>query len=299
MAAVPKIVPVLWFDHQAEEAVNFYISLFKNSRITEIVRTAAETPSGNEIGSVLTVGFELAGQEFGALNGGPYFTFNPSVSLFVNCDTAAEVDTLFARLADGGSVLMPLEAYPFSEKFGWVKDKYGLSWQINLGSRPQKITPFLLFVGDQNGKAEKALKFYTSLFDGGRIERIERYLEDEEGGTPGSVKHAVFYLGAQEFMAMDSALEHDFTFNEAISFMIVCRTQQEVDYFWEKLTAHPEAEQCGWLKDKYGVSWQVTPAELLEMMKTPDPEKARRVTEAFLPMKKLDLEVLRKAYAEV
>lgn len=297
MAAPQKIVPVLWFDHQAEEAVNFYISLFKNSRITEIVRAAAETPSGNEIGSVLTVGFELAGQEFGALNGGPYFTFNPSISLFVNCDTAAEVEALFARLADGGSVLMPLEAYPFSEKFGWVKDKYGLSWQINLGSRPQKITPSLLFVGDQNSKAEEALRFYTSLFDGARIERIERYQEGEEGGTPGSVKHAVCYLGAQEFMAMDSALEHDFTFNEAISFMIVCQTQQEVDYFWEKLTAYPEAEQCGWLKDQYGVSWQVTPAELLEMMKTPDPEKARRVTEAFLPMKKLDLDVLRKAYA--
>ncbi len=296
MVTIRKIIPMLWFDHEAEEAASFYVSLFPNSRITKLVRTAAETPSGNEIGSVLTVAFELDGQPFSALNGGPIFKFNPSISQFVNCDTAEEVDRLFARLSDGGGVLMPLQEYPFSERFGWVVDKYGLSWQINLGSRAQTITPALLFTGTQDGRAEAALTFYTTLFANSDVERIEYYGADDEGGAPGSVKLARFHLNGQEFMALDGGPAHDFTFNEAVSLMIPCESQQEVDRFWEALSAQPEAEQCGWLKDKFGVSWQVTPVEMLEMMNSTDRERTRRVMEAFLPMKKLDLETLRRAY---
>lgn len=296
MVRTRKIIPVLWFDEQAEEAAQFYTSLFRNSRITDVMRTAIETPSGLETGRVLTVAFELDGQPYSALNGGPHFRFNPAVSLFVNADTAEEVDSLFARLSEGGSVMMPLQSYPFSERFGWVSDRFGLSWQINLGGRAQKVTPALMFTGAQAGRAEEAIGLYTSLFEGSGIAHIEHYGAGDEGNLPGSVKRAIFHLGEQEFAAMDSAFDHGFGFNEAISLMIPCESQQDVDALWAQLSKHPEAEQCGWCKDAFGVSWQVTPAELMDMLQTPDREQARRVMEAFMPMGKLELEPLRAAF---
>jgi predicted 3-demethylubiquinone-9 3-methyltransferase (glyoxalase superfamily) len=247
-------------------------------------------------GKVLTGVFELAGQRFMALDGGPAFKFTPAVSFFVNCETEKEIDQLWARLSDGGSVLMPFQQYPFSEKFGWLNDQYGLSWQLNLGARKQKITPFLLFVGEQHGKAEEAMQFYTSLFENSRIEHVAHYGAGENG-EEGTVQHAVFQLNGQEFMAMDSNLEHAFTFSEATSFYVECESQDEVDYFWNKLSAVPEAEQCGWLKDQYGISWQIIPTALPELLNDPDPEKSRSVMEAMLQMKKIDIAGLEKAYA--
>lgn len=296
MTSQAKIITSLWFDHQAQEAAEFYISLFPNSRITDIVRTATETPSGNELGSVLTVSYELAGRPFNGINGGPMFKLNPSISLFVNCDTADEVETLFNRLSEGGGVMMPLQAYPFSEKFGWVADRYGLSWQINLGPASEKITIALMYTGPQAGKAEEAMRFYTSLFDDGRITHLEHFEAGEEGGEPGSVKFSRFQLAGQEFSGMDSAYPHGFAFNEAISLLIPCATQQEVDRLWAQLSSDPDSENCGWCKDRYGVSWQVVPSPMLEMLSDPDSEKVRRVMEAFLPMKKLELPVLQAAY---
>jgi predicted 3-demethylubiquinone-9 3-methyltransferase (glyoxalase superfamily) len=293
-----KITPFLWFDRQAEEAANFYTSLFDNSKIVSIDRYPDEAPAevmkGME-GKVLTEIFELAGFRFMALDGGPAFKFTPAVSFFVNGDSAEEIDRLWARLSEGGSALMPLQQYPFSEKFGWIQDKYGLSWQLNVGARPQKITPFLMFVGEQHGKAEEAMNFYTSLFRNSGIESIARYGEGEDG-QPGAVKHAVFRLNGQEFMAMESNLEHAFTFTEAISFYVDCESQDEVDYFWNRLSAVPEAEQCGWLKDKYGVSWQIVPTVLGQLMNDPDPEKSQRVMQAMLQMKKIDIAGLQEAY---
>jgi predicted 3-demethylubiquinone-9 3-methyltransferase (glyoxalase superfamily) len=295
-----KITPFLWFDSQAEEAMNFYTSLFKDSRVVSLKRYPdgpLEGPMAGMEGKVLTGVFELAGQRFMALDGGPHFRFTPAVSLFVNGATVEEIDAIWTRLADGGSVLMPLQQYPFSEKFGWVQDKYGLSWQLNVGARAQKITPFLMFVGEQHGKAEEAMNFYTSLFDNSAIEHIVRYGpgQEEEEGT---VTHAVFRLNGQDFMAMDSNREHQFTFTEAISFYVECESQAEVDHFWYRLSTHPEAEQCGWLKDRYGLSWQIIPAALPELLNDPDPEKAQRVTEAMLQMKKIDVGALQAAYEQ-
>src|SRR5690606_37668933 len=256
-----------------------------------------EGPMAGMEGKVLTGIFELAGQRFMALDGGPYFKFTPAISFFVSGETAEEIDAIWAKLMDGGSVLMPLQQYPFSEKFGWVQDKYGMSWQLNVGARAQKITPFLMFVGEQHGKAEEAMTFYTSLFDNSGIEHIVRYGpgQEEEEGT---VTHAVFQLNGQDFMAMESSREHAFTFTEATSFYVECESQAEVDNFWHKLSAHPEAEQCGWLKDRYGLSWQIIPTALTELMNDPDPVKAKRVTEAMLQMKKIDIEALRAAYEQ-
>lgn len=290
-----KIIPHLWFDGKAEEAANFYISIFKNSKIVSIMRYGEAGP-GPE-GSVMTLTFQLDRQEFMALNGGPHFTFTPAISFFVNCETKEEVNELWEKLSDGGTVLMELDKYPFGEKFGWVADRFGVSWQLNLASRKQKITPFLMFVGEQHGKAEEAMNFYISLFNNSGIEEIERYGKGE-AEPEGTVMHAAFLLNGQEFMAMDSSLEHPFTFSEAISLFVNCENQEEVDRLWEKLSEGGRKVECGWLKDKYGVSWQIVPTVLEEMLNDPDPEKSQRVMKAMLQMDKLDIEELMQAYKQ-
>jgi predicted 3-demethylubiquinone-9 3-methyltransferase (glyoxalase superfamily) len=257
--------------------------------------TLHNTPSG----TVEIITIEVLGQEFTLISAGPLFKFNPSVSFLVACSTKEEVDELWKKLSEGGAALMDLGEYPFSEKYGWVQDKYGLSWQIMfMGDHKikQRIIPTLMFVGTQNGKAEEAINFYSSVFGNSRVGDILRYSKGEEPDKEGAVKHASFMLKDQEFAAMDSAREHNFAFNEAISFMVHCNTQKEIDYYWEKLSAYTEAEQCGWLKDKYGLSWQIVPNIMDEMLKDNDEKKIERVTEAFLQMKKLDIAKLKEAY---
>ena len=289
-----KITPHLWFDTQAREAGDFYASTFPDSRVTN-VSVLHDTPSG----SVDIVRFDLAGHEFTAISAGPLFKFTPAISFMVECDSKEEVDALWSKLSEGGTALMELGTYPWSERYGWTNDRYGLSWQIiYAGSEPirQKITPTLMFTGSVAGKAEEAMSFYTSVFHRASVGNIHRYEAGEGPDKPGTVKHAAFTLEGQQFAAMDSAQAHGFGFNEAISLQVHCRDQQEIDYYWDKLSADPKAEQCGWLKDKYGVSWQVAPNEMGEMMANGTPEQLARVTQAFLPMKKFDLAKLRKAF---
>ena len=294
-----KIIPCLWFDTHAEEAMNRLTATFNNSHITTISRypdVPLDIPVQNMAGKVLTGIFELDGYQLMCLDGGPAFKFTPAVSFFVNCDTAEEADKIWATFSDGATELMPFQAYPFSEKFGWLSDKYGLSWQVNLGTRPQKITPYLTFVGEQAGKAEEAMQFYTSLFENSGIDHVMRYDGSNADEKEGTIQQALFRLNNQEFRAIDSSLsDHKFGFNEAISFYVECDTQDEVDHFWYKMSAVPEAEQCGWLKDKYGVSWQIVPKILGELMGDPDPEKSRRVMDVMLQMKRFDIEGLKRA----
>ena len=292
-----KITPFLWFNDQVEEAIEIYTSIFKNSKINSMTRLGAVVPGPK--GKVVLATFQLAGQEFMALNGGPEFTFTPATSLFVLCQTEQEIDAIWAKLSQGGKVLMPLDKYPFSQKFGWVEDKFHLSWQINLGGLPQTVIPFLLFVGDQAGKSEQAVNFYTALFKDSKIFRVEHYGAGQ-AEPAGNVQHASFSLSGENFMAMDSSLQHDFTFTPALSFFVNCRDQAEVDYFWEGLSAEGgEKGQCGWLKDKFGISWQIVPTILNELMSDPDPEKAKRVTQAMLQMTKLEIDKLQQAYNQV
>ena len=291
-----KIVPNLWFDTQADEASTFYTSLFKDSKIRS--RTFLhDTPSG----TADLISVSLAGQEFLLLSAGPYFKFNPSVSFMVACDSADEVDFLWGKLISGGEALMPLDAYPFSRKYGWVIDRYGLSWQLMEmeGFDPhQKITPTLMFAGDLCGKAEEAVRFYGSVFHHSAVGEFSRYGADEAPNKEGTVNYSRFTLEKLDFSAMDSAYDHGFTFNEAVSFVINCETQAEIDYYWEKLSAVPEAEQCGWLKDQYGVSWQVVPTLMNKMMAEGTPRQIAQVTEAFLKMKKFDIAELVRAYEQ-
>lgn len=289
-----KITPHLWFDKEAKEAAAFYVSIFKDSAIKNTA-TIYDTPSG----ACDIVTMNLSGQEFMLISAGPLFKFTPAVSFLVACETKEEVDTLWAKLSEGGSALMELGTYPFSEKYGWLQDRYGLSWQIMfMGERPitQKITPMVMFVGDVCGKAEEAMWFYTSVFHEASIGNVLRYGMEEELDKEGTIKHATFTLEGQEFMAMDSAHAHAFTFSEAISFIIHCETQEEIDHYWTKLSADPSAEQCGWLKDAFGLSWQVVPTTMDKMFKEGDKEAIARVTKAFLKMKKFDIAELTKVY---
>ena len=299
--ANPKVVPHLWFDKEAKEAAEFYTSVFPNSKITNVTEIH-DTPSGDSE----SVSFELFGQKFSAISAGPYFKFNPSMSFMVRFDPSQEKDAkekiteIWSKLSDGGTALMPLDQYPFSEKYGWIQDKYGLSWQLFLidpeAEKRPVIMPSLLFVRDQYGNAEKAIQFYTSIFKNTKQGAIARYPQGMEPDKEGTIMYSDFSLENQWFVAMDSAHEHKFSFNEAISFMVYCDTQEEIDYYWNKLSAVPEAEQCGWLKDQFGISWQIVPSEMDEMMSNGTREQLERVTKSFLQMKKFDLTELRKAY---
>jgi predicted 3-demethylubiquinone-9 3-methyltransferase (glyoxalase superfamily) len=288
-----KITPFLWYDNNAEEAMNFYASVFDNSKIQSLMR------AGGSDAPAMGGTVQLAGQQFNTLNGGPMYKFTPATSFFVQCETEEEIDEIWKKFSDGGMVLMGLEKYPFSEKFGWIQDKFGLSWQLNLTTNmvaAQKITPFLMFVGAQHGKAEDAIHFYTSLFPDSGTKYIEKYAAGEPG-QEGAVKHASFSLNGQQFMAMESNGPHNFTFNEAFSLFVSCETQPEIDKFWEKLTNDGGKEsRCGWLKDKFGVSWQIVPPILGQLLSDKDPVKSQRVMQAMMKMNKINIADLQEAY---
>lgn len=300
MSLAKPITSHLWFDTQAREAAEFYCSVFPDSKVDSIV-TIRNTPSGD----CDVVSFSLHGQPFMAISAGPVFTFNPSVSFIVNFDpsrepdAAARLERTWATLVDGGQVLMPLDAYPFSKRYGWLQDRYGLSWQLILadpsGEPRPAIVPSLLFTGEVYGKAEEAGKFYRSVFDGSQAGQLVRYPEGMAPDKAGVVMYSDFRLDDTWFAAMDSAREHGFGFNEAISFMVHCRDQAEIDRHWAQLSSVPEAEQCGWCKDRYGVAWQITPVVLDELMTSGDQAVVDRVTRAFLEMKKLDVATIEAA----
>jgi predicted 3-demethylubiquinone-9 3-methyltransferase (glyoxalase superfamily) len=279
-----KIYPCLWFDGYAEEAVNHYISLFDNSKIV------TKTP--------MVVDFELHGQKFMALNGGPMFKINPSISFYVACKNEAEVDTLWHTLIEGGFAMMALDKYPWSEKYGWLQDRFGMTWQITIDHNiPQKITPSMLFTEGVHGKGQDALAFYTALFDNSSVVHASYYAAGQNPyATEGMVLFALFNLGGQLFIIMDAGAPQSYTFNEAVSYVVDCKNQEEVDDFWEKLTADGGTEsQCAWLRDKFGVSWQIVPRQLTTLLNDPDKDKANRVLQAMLKMKKIDIQKLEEA----
>jgi predicted 3-demethylubiquinone-9 3-methyltransferase (glyoxalase superfamily) len=227
--------------------------------------------------------------------------FNAAVHREQGCRAKDEVDALWNELSKGGSAFLELGEYPFSGRYGWTQDRYGLSWQVMfMGDREieQKITPTLMFVGEQCGKAEEAINFYASVFHNAKVGHILRYGKNEEPDKAGTIKYSGIALEGESFAVMDSARAHNFTFNEAISFMVHCKTQEEIDYFWSKLSSDPRAEQCGWLKDKFGLSWQIVPTVMDEMLSDKNETNLVRVNEAFLKMKKFDIAKLKEAYGQ-
>jgi predicted 3-demethylubiquinone-9 3-methyltransferase (glyoxalase superfamily) len=181
-----------------------------------------------------------------------------------------------------------------------VKDKYGLTWQLILtnpeGEERPVIIPSLLYVGDVAGKAREAIDLYTSVFKDSKKGTMIPYGSEQTPEKEGTLMFAEFALFGQWFTAMDSAQNHKFNFNEAVSLLVECEDQAEIDYYWEKLSANSDAEQCGWLKDKFGVSWQIAPSGIEEMLLDPDRKKVDRMLSALQEMKKLDIAELRRAF---
>ncbi|MFZ1368782.1 MAG: VOC family protein [Ferruginibacter sp.] len=269
-----NIHPCLWFDGNAKEAATFYCSLFPNSKIT--------------VDTAMVVNWEIEGKKIMGLNGGPMFKINPSISLFVTRKDEHEVNRIYDKLAEGGEALMDIGKYDWSQRYGWVKDKFGMTWQIMLGGE-DKICPSLIFTSVQYGRTEEAMKFYTSIFDNAAIEMMAPF--PTETPYAGKLMYAEFTVDNYKLTAMDGPGEHQYTFNEAVSFVVECHDQAEIDKYWNVLTADGGQESmCGWLKDKFGVSWQIVPVILGKLMS--DPEKAPGVVQAFMQMKKFDIQKL-------
>lgn len=274
---ISPVFPCLWFDGKAKEAAELYCSVFKNSVII------SETS--------LVVTFEINGKKIMGLNGGPMFTINPSISLYVNCDSASEVDRIWNLLIDGGSEYLPLDTYPWSERYGWLRDKFGMTWQIfSTGSHNGEfnVATSMLFTCQRFGQAEAALNHYRTIFANSATDVLIHYPDGDPNA--GKVMFSGFRLNEGCLVAMDGPGDHDYTFNEAVSLVVECETQQEIDYYWEKLSEGGEESMCGWLKDKFGVSWQIVPKILAELMT--NPEKAPKAIEAFSKMRKFEIDKL-------
>ncbi|TCI21329.1 VOC family protein [Exiguobacterium sp. SL-9] len=289
------IIPCIWFEGDVEAIAEWYASTFPDSFV-DYTTKLADTPSGET--TVVTV--SLSGQFFQLLGAGQLKERNPSISYMITFPTSEEVETLWNKLVDGADVLMPLDTYDFSERYGWLTDKHGVSWQImhSGGMDIQTVTPCFLFVGDVFGRAEAAMNDWISIFPDSYVleDHMIRYEAADGPELEGKLNYARFVLSGREFVTMDSAENHQFAFNEMQSLIAFCESQDEIDEYWAKLSAVPEAEQCGWLQDRYGVSWQIVPWEMEEMLTTGTKEQLARVTEAFLPMKKIDIAALRNVY---
>ncbi len=277
-----QITPCLWFNNQAKEAAILYCSVFEKAKIT------SQSPIVSEI--------ELSGQKFILLDGGPMYVPNPSISFYYTCENEQELDKIWNAFQAGGNVMMPLDKYPWSEKYGWITDKFGISWQLALGNTNeagQKIIPCLMFTSTAYGRVDEAIEHYSSIFKNVSVEGILRYGAKELPDKEGKVKHAEINVDGEKLMLMESAAPHKFSFSEGVSLTVYCETQDEIDYYWEKFTESGQESMCGWLKDKFGVSWQIVPTMLGKIMS--DPAKAGKAAQAFMSMRKLNIEQIVQA----
>jgi predicted 3-demethylubiquinone-9 3-methyltransferase (glyoxalase superfamily) len=289
-----RIGSCLWFDNQGEEAAKFYSTVF-NTKIGTVARygESGAKASGQKQGSVMWVDLQIEDQWVGALNGGPIFKHNQSFSFFVKCHSEEEITRKWKALSEGGTVRMGLDKYPWAERYGWTTDKYGIEWQLmyspDYTKSGQKVEPSFLFVNKLFGKGKSAVDFYTSIFPNSKIESIAM---DEKTNT---VMHCEFSLSGNRMALMEGQGDHKKAdFSEAFSLMVECDTQQEIDNYWSKLTADGGVEgPCGWLKDKFGVSWQIVTSDMDEYMK--DPVKGEKAMKAILTMKKPDLAKIKAA----
>lgn len=294
------IIPNLWFDNEAESAAQFYASVFPGAKVgkTTYYTDAGKEFHGHNAGDVMTVEFSINDFTFVGINGGPIFKITPAISFFVHLKTTDEVDELWDKLSDQATTLMTLDSYPFSKRYGWLTDKFGVSWQIMLTEAEvaNPITLSLMFTGPMCGKAEEALQFYTSVFPDSKIVNTMHYGANQSPDKEGALAYGESTLLGQRIAAMDSARNHDFSFTAGVSLMVECDTQKEIDTYWKALSAAPEAEQCGWLQDKYGVSWQIVPKVMNKMLAEATPEQLERVTAAYMQMKKFDIATLERVY---
>ncbi len=293
-----KIVPNIWCRGNAEEAGEFYAGLFQNATGEVESRYPHEGLLDFQrefAGQPLTVALTVSGYRFTLINAGDEFSPNPSISFMLNFDpllfdgseelARSSLDRLWAGLSEGGTALMPLGEYPFSDRYGWVQDRFGVSWQLILtdpaGDPRPFVLPTLVFGGEAQNRAGEAVEHYLDTFDDAEMGVIARFDQAHGPAAEGAVQFSDFCIGEQWFVAMDAAAEQTFSFSPGVSFEVQCEDQDEIDRLWEALSAVPEAEQCGWLADRFGVSWQIVPRNMGELMERPG------AFERMLEMKKL------------
>ncbi|ALC06186.1 hypothetical protein CDES_08970 [Corynebacterium deserti GIMN1.010] len=281
-----KFIPSIWCPGTADEAAAFYQDAFSDFpggvEILETVRYPEEGLLDFQqplAGKTLTIDLSIAGFRFTLVNAGEEFTPNPSISFMLIFDTIRDPqarehqDGVWEKLLAGGSELMPIGKYPFSPRYGWVQDKFGVSWQL-IQSAPEEqagpsVITSLMFGGAAQNKAVEAQEFYVKVFPNSAIGPRAPYGEPTGPATAEAVSFSQFQLDGEWVFAMDSGVEQDFSFTEGVSLIYEAHGQEELDAIWDALSAVPEAEACGWLKDKFGVSWQIVPDNMAELMSKP------------------------------
>ncbi len=276
------IVPCVWCHGNAREMAEFYLGVFKNSRVLE-----------ENFGTVL---LEIEGKQLRLLNGGNEYQPNPSISLMLRFDEVDGVDEICQQLAEGGKLVLAPGQYSWSERYCWLNDKYGVSWQILVkkyeGIYPG-ITHVLMFMGENFGKAYEAIQFYLSVFKDSSLELLTFYGEGQ-GESEEVVEHGELMIGDSHFIFMDTSVDQEYNFSPGLSLMVNCKTQADIDYYWQALSAGGGSEgQCGWLEDKFHLSWQVTPEKMASYFANPATSPA--VAGALMPMRKIDMAALEAA----
>lgn len=302
------IVPNIWHDRTASEAAAFYASAFRDAR--ETARTHYPTEGLPDFqkpfaGEVQTIGLDVHGRPLSLINADGTFRPNPAAGFMLHFspqiadDPRAYLDEVHERLAVGATTLMPLDEYPFSARYAWIEDRYGVSWQLFLTEPDAPARPFLvpalLFCGSAQNRAAEAVATYTSLFPDSEVGTVATYPEQTGPAVTGASMYSDFRLGPGSddartddwLTAMDSGVEQPFTFTEGFSLMVKADGQEELDRLWAVLSTDPSAEQCGWCRDAFGVSWQVVPRDIDELMDLPGAYLR------LLQMKKIDIAALR------
>lgn len=283
-----NIFPCLWFNGDGKEAADFYCETF-GGKIT------ADTP--------VVLNIELFGQKLMFLNAGPQFEKNASISFTILCETENELHNYWKQLSQNGTVIKDLGEYSGSKLYGSILDQFGVTWQLYLSEiqNDQKIIPTLTFAHQNNGKAKAAIEFYTSIFPHSKIGRILKYgdkVGNDHSEISGNVQHADFKIDDYSLFVLDRSDDQPFDFNEGISIVVMTDDQIQTDHLWDSLLINGgRASMCGWLKDQFGISWQIVPKRLLELMNDFDqPAKAQKVVEAMMSMQKIEIETLETAY---
>ncbi|MEN9700658.1 MAG: 2-polyprenyl-6-hydroxyphenol methylase [Bacteroidota bacterium] len=271
----------LWFkETKGKEALAFYKSVFNE---------ALQVRSENPMAQIYT----LYDQALMHLNHAADDLINPSFSFFINLEDKQQLQTLFTQLSDGGKVLMPFQAYPWSEAYGWCADAFGVNWQLMYTEKSSAVlVPNFMFTQAHAGKVSQAHAQYLSIFKDAEVILKSTYAESG-ADLPDYVSYSQFRIANQLLCASESSHAHEFVFNDGASIVLHVDTQDEIDYYWDQLTKGGKPGRCGWLVDAFGISWQVVPKQLSRYMS--DPITAPKVSYAFMQMSKLNIAALEAA----
>lgn len=275
-----RIVPNVWCQGNAVEVGEFYSAVLPQTSATTTMTYPTEGLLDFQrdfAGQALVVDVSVSGYQIRLINAGNEFRPTPAISFILTMDplmfdggedeARSRTKSIWEAFVDGGQVRMELGEYPFSKLYGWVEDRFGVNWQLMLsdpaGERRPPVIPQFLFTGP-TAQAKQAIDLYIGLLADSSMGMVMPHQDAAAG-----IMFAEFNLSGQWFSAMDGGTDHDFTFSPGLSLEVSCADQEEIDRLWEVLSSVPEAEQCGWVEDRFGVSWQIVPENMGELMAHP------------------------------